>query len=253
MRPFDGAQGSAPPSGVPENEATKSYVCSVDALMWSGGFSLNASFSARSSRAIEGSQSDPRKKAKPEKNRHVPFSAGALLAVLTLAGCASAPPSQAPSSSHVASASDVDDARDESDWDGSGGAVNMRGRGEALADFALRLRGTPYRFGGASLEGFDCSGLVFYAHRQLGLTVPRTSREQEADAENIKPRKLRRGDLVFFKIGSRKVNHVGIYIGKSRFVHAPGAGKPVTINSLDDEFYAETFFSAGRYWDRWPH
>jgi len=82
--------------------------------------------------------------------------------------------------------------------------------------------------------------------------VPRTSREQAAEAASIKPRKLQRGDLVFFKVGSRRVNHVGIYIGKKRFVHAPGAGKPVTINSLDDEFYAERFFSAGRFWNRMP-
>ena len=137
-------------------------------------------------------------------------------------------------------------------WDGKGGAAGMRNRGEALADFALRLRGAPYRYGGATLDGFDCSGLVFYAHRQLGLVVPRTSRDQASEAMSIKPRKLQRGDLVFFKVGSRKVNHVGIYIGDHRFVHAPGAGKPVTINSLDDEFYAERFFSAGRYWNRLP-
>ena len=102
----------------------------------------------------------------------------------------------------------------------------MRNRGESLADFALRLRGMPYRYGGATLDGFDCSGLVFYAHRQLGLVVPRTSSDQAHEAMSIKPRKLQRGDLVFFKISSRRVNHVGIYIGDHRFVHAPGAANP---------------------------
>jgi cell wall-associated NlpC family hydrolase len=139
------------------------------------------------------------------------------------------------------------------EWDGSGGASAMRNRGEELADYALTLRGTPYRYGGATRTGFDCSGLVFYAHRQLGLTVPRTSRDQAEQSEEVKERKLQPGDLVFFKIGSRRVNHVGIYIGRKQFVHAPGAGKPVTINSLDDEFYAERFESAGRYWNRGPH
>jgi len=165
-----------------------------------------------------------------------------LALLLVAAGCASPPePKGAPPP-----------AQNARDWDGAGGASGMRNRGEALADFALRLRGAPYRYGGATLDGFDCSGLVFYAHRQLGLSVPRTSREQAEEATSIKPRKLRRGDLVFFKIDSRKVNHVGIYIGKHRFVHAPGAGKPVTINSLDDEFYADRFFAAGRYWNRMP-
>jgi cell wall-associated NlpC family hydrolase len=164
------------------------------------------------------------------------------LVVLLAAGCASAPEPRSP----------APDDWNGQNWDGKGGASNMRNRGEALADFALRLRGTPYRYGGATLDGFDCSGLVFYAHRQLGLTVPRTSRDQADNAQSIKPRKLKRGDLVFFKIDSHSVNHVGIYIGKHRFVHAPGAGKPVTINSLDDEFYAERFTSAGRFWDRLP-
>ena len=139
-----------------------------------------------------------------------------------------------------------------SEWDGSGGASSVRNRGDALANFALTLRGTRYRYGGATLDGFDCSGLVFYAHRHFGLTVPRTSRDQAEQAEDVKPRKLERGDLVFFKIDSRSVDHVGIYIGEQRFVHAPGAGRPVTIDSLDEEFYAERFTGAGRFWDRLP-
>ena len=125
--------------------------------------------------------------------------------------------------------------------------------GDVLANFALTLQGTRYRYGGTTPDGFDCSGLVFYAHRQLGLTVPRTAREQAREAQKVKRRKLERGDLVFFKIDSRKVDHVGIYIGNHRFVHAPGEGKAVTIDSLDDDFYAESFSSAGRFWDRLPH
>lgn len=167
-------------------------------------------------------------------NKSVPI----LLLLLT--GCASTPPASLPPG----------ELRRESDWDGSGGAAALRHRGEELADFALGLRGIQYRYGGATRAGFDCSGLVFYSHQQVGVKVPRTSRDQAEGARQIKESKLRRGDLVFFRIGGRYVNHVGIYIGEQRFVHAPGAGKPVTINSLDDEYYAQRFFSAGRFWDR---
>jgi cell wall-associated NlpC family hydrolase len=169
-----------------------------------------------------------------------------LLAALLISACHTVPPQQPdPAPAPVV----VDQPEP---WDGSGGAPAMRNRGEALANFALTLRGTPYRYGGASPGGFDCSGLVFFAHQRFGVVVPRTSSDQADEAEGIKPRKLRRGDLVFFRIGSKRVNHVGIYIGDRRFVHAPGAGKPVTINSLDDEFYSQRFYSAGRYWDRLP-
>ena len=178
---------------------------------------------------------------------------GTFLVLLLLAGCQSVPQPRATTSAQAAPAHGTRAEAGDEEWDGSGGAAQMTRRGDALADFALTLLGTRYRYGGATPDGFDCSGLVFYAHRKLGLAVPRTSRDQAGEAEEVKPRKLRRGDLVFFKIDSRKVNHVGIYIGKHRFVHAPGAGKPVTVNSLDDDFYADTFSSAGRYWDQVPH
>ena len=179
------------------------------------------------------------------------WRASGILLLLFTAGCASAPPPRSPpppAPPPITAPTHVPD----DDWDGGGGSAREKNRGDALADFALRWRGARYRFGGATPDGFDCSGLVFFAHRSLGLTVPRTSRDQADEAESVKPRKLRRGDLVFFRIASRRVNHVGIYIGKKRFVHAPGAGKPVTTSSLDEDFYAERFVGAGRFWDRLP-
>jgi cell wall-associated NlpC family hydrolase len=175
-----------------------------------------------------------------------------LLLLVLLTGCATAPPPRpvAHPSIDIPPPVIVDESFD--DWDGSGGASNLRSRGEALAEFAMRLRGTPYRYGGATIDGFDCSGLVFYTHQMLGLTVPRTSSDQADDSTDVKAKKLRPGDLVFFKIDSRRVNHVGIYVGDRRFIHAPGRGKPVTLNSLDDDYYAAKFFSAGRYWNRSP-
>ena len=172
-----------------------------------------------------------------------------ILLLAALMGCASAP---APRSAPPGRSATVSEKSSGRNWNGEGGSASIRNRGEALADFALRLQGTPYRYGGATLDGFDCSGLVFYAHRQLGLVVPRTSRDQADQASSIKANKLERGDLVFFKIGSRSVNHVGIYIGARQFVHAPGAGKPVTVSSLDDEFYSARFSLAGRFWNRLP-
>ena len=162
--------------------------------------------------------------------------------LLILAGCASAPEPRSP---HRA---------DTEQWDGSGGAAGMRNRGEALADFALQAarHALPLRWRDARRFRLQ-RPRVLRASAARPRRAAHLARPGRTRPTSVKPRKLQRGDLVFFKIDSRKVNHVGIYIGKHRFVHAPGAGKPVTINSLDDEFYAETFFSAGRFWNRLPH
>lgn len=122
--------------------------------------------------------------------------------------------------------------------------------GGALAQAAEHLVGAPYRYGGASPQGFDCSGLVLYAHGQLGLAVPRTAEAQQRAARPVKRAQLEPGDLVFFRLGGDEVDHVGIYVGGGRFVHAPRAGRPVIADALDDPYYERRFAGAGRFWTR---
>ena len=127
-------------------------------------------------------------------------------------------------------------------------AANERSAGGAILQLAESMRGKPYRYGGATPSGFDCSGLVFYAHRELGLTVPRTARAQFEAAPMVDIRELRPGDLVFFQLNGRRVDHVGIYAGKGRFIHAPRTGRSVDYDSLQDDYYMSRFAGARRFW-----
>lgn len=117
-----------------------------------------------------------------------------------------------------------------------------------LIQRALALLGTPYRWGGMSPDkGFDCSGLVGYVFRNaLGIELPRVSRDMAQTGERIQDRsELNAGDLVFF--GRRgRVDHVGIYLGNGRFVHAPSRGKDVTVSSLDSGYWSHKFLLARR-------
>jgi cell wall-associated NlpC family hydrolase len=107
--------------------------------------------------------------------------------------------------------------------------------------------GIPYRYGGDTPgKGFDCSGLVFYSFEQLGMKVPRTAEDQRRAAERIKREKLEPGDLVFFRTTKGRIDHVGIYAGEGKFIHAPNTGKVVTYGYLDDPYYRTHFVSAGR-------
>ena len=113
---------------------------------------------------------------------------------------------------------------------------------------ARSLLGTPYRYGGTSPgKGFDCSGLVYYVHQQLGVDVPRTSANQYRAALPVSRRALRPGDLVFFHTYGRKlVSHVGIYVGKGKFIHAPSSGKRVSTANLNDKYWRKHYTGAGR-------
>lgn len=121
------------------------------------------------------------------------------------------------------------------------------GAGEKVVGIAQGLIGTPYRFGGETPKGFDCSGLVYYSFDKLGMKVPRTAADQRDAAERIRRDDLEPGDLVFFRGSRGRIDHVGIYAGAGRFIHAPNAGKVVSYAYLDDPYYRKHFVSAGRF------
>lgn len=118
--------------------------------------------------------------------------------------------------------------------------------GHALLLAAQSRIGSPYRYGGSGPDAFDCSGLVTYAHGQIGVAVPRTAAQQFAAAAPVKRSELRPGDLVFFRLDSRDVSHVGIYAGDGRFVHAPQRGGNVRVASLDEGYFRRSFAGGGR-------
>jgi hypothetical protein len=118
--------------------------------------------------------------------------------------------------------------------------------GKAVAASALAYRGTPYRNGGATPAGFDCSGLVQYVFSQYGVRLPRTAAEQFALGRAVTARTIRPGDLVFFAITERDVSHVGIAITKASFVHAPASQGTVRVERLGDPYWARRFVAAKR-------
>jgi cell wall-associated NlpC family hydrolase len=112
-------------------------------------------------------------------------------------------------------------------------------------NLATGLIGSPYRWGGATPAGFDCSGLVYYTFGKAGVSVPRTSQQQFNAAQPIELHEALPGDLVFFAERGR-IFHVGIYLGDDRFIHAPDRGRAVSVASLSEGFYRSRFAGAGR-------
>lgn len=126
--------------------------------------------------------------------------------------------------------------------------VEPEGRVQTVLKRALALLGTPYRWGGSSPDGgFDCSGLVGYVFRTaLGIELPRVSRDMARDGERIERDAMAAGDLVFFSRRGKRVDHVGIYLGEGRFVHAPRTGKDVMVSDLDHGYWSKKFLQARR-------
>jgi hypothetical protein len=105
--------------------------------------------------------------------------------------------------------------------------------------------GAPYRFGGSSLKGIDCSSFVQKIYRIFDITLPRNAREQSKVGISVTREKLTEGDLVFFHT-KRSLGHVGIYIGNNEFVHASSKGKVIRVDNLDAPYYQKRFQRAVR-------
>jgi peptidoglycan DL-endopeptidase LytE len=123
------------------------------------------------------------------------------------------------------------------------------GMQERLVLFAKKLLDIPYRFGGNSLLGIDCSAYVQKVYNAIGVSLPRSAREQFTEGDPVDKEELSIGDLVFFKTYASFPSHVGIYLGNSLFIHASSRSKKVTIDSLDTPYYFKRFIGAKRFID----
>lgn len=115
--------------------------------------------------------------------------------------------------------------------------------GERAAKIALRAVGVPYRWGGSSpAQGFDCSGLVYWAYGRLGLELPHSSYALFGEGRPVARARLRPGDVLFFS----GLGHVGLYVGRGRMVHAPHSGRLVEVVRLAHSHYGSRLVSARR-------
>lgn len=121
------------------------------------------------------------------------------------------------------------------------------GKDALIVSNALKYVGYPYRFGGASPSGFDCSGFIYYALKQSGVPVGRDMYSQLNSGPRVGSKELRPGDLVFFaNTYKRGLSHAGIYIGNGKFVHAENEGTDVSVSSLWSSYYASRYYAAVR-------
>jgi len=114
-----------------------------------------------------------------------------------------------------------------------------------LVRVAMGFLGAPYRLGGSSVTGIDCSGFVRNIYKFFNIDLPRTAFEQSHVGMRVARDNLSEGDLIFFST-RRTVGHVGIYIGNNQFVHAASRKKGVRVDNLDTPYYDRRFFRAVR-------
>lgn len=147
------------------------------------------------------------------------------LILLALAGCGTAPKAPAP----------IPDVVDDT--------ALASPKGQEVAMYALMLLQTGYKFGGKNPEaGLDCSGMVTYVYRHAaGIPLTGNAASLARQGRGIARSELRSGDLVFFNTLGRPFSHVGIYLGRGEFIHAPNSRGKVRVDKLTNPYYAKRF------------
>lgn len=128
-----------------------------------------------------------------------------------------------------------------------GCATKVDKRRAELVQVGLAQIGTPYVYGGSNpAQGFDCSGLTYYAHQSAGVAIPRVARKQQQASIPVKGNWPRPGDMVFFKTGP-STYHVGLMVDKERFVHASTSRRQVLLDRLNKPYWQARYLGAGTY------
>lgn len=133
------------------------------------------------------------------------------------------------------------------------GAGNAQAEDSTLTSVVNSVYGTPYKYGGMTTTGFDCSGFTRYVFKKLGIDLARVSSAQYKQGTAVSKSQLQAGDLVFFNTsGASRVSHVGIYLGDGEFAHA-SSSNGIKTDSLDSSYYKKRYVGAKRILSKYTY
>lgn len=132
------------------------------------------------------------------------------------------------------------------DYAANGGAELLTGGQKALLDYAYTYLGVPYKWGGTSPDGLDCSAFVQRCFATQGISLPRTAHEQIGCGMPVSPEDLRAGDRLYFASSDGHVSHTGIYVGNGYFIHSSSSHHGVAVSNLSEAMYRRMYAGARR-------